>query len=104
MSFDPEQLLKMRLTDLGTRVADIDKILQQPLSPDFEEQAGDLEGQESLEAIEAAARKEILAIRAALQRLANNTYGICVECGKKIPDKRLQAVPTALRCIACEEQ
>lgn len=100
--FNPESVLKARLADLGKRIADIDTLLQQPLSADFEEQAGDLEGQESLEAVEGVARREVTAIQAALQRIAKGTYGVCVDCGEEIPVNRLEAVPTALRCMPCE--
>lgn len=99
-----EKTLKARLEDLKTRVADIDHLLQEPLSADFEEQAGDLENQDSLTAMEDSARTEIIAIRAALNRIKLGTYGVCVDCGADIPAKRLEAVPTALRCFACESK
>ena len=102
--FDAAVVLKSRLADLGKRIADIDVLLQQPLSADFEEQAGDLEGQESLEAVEGAARREVKSIQAALSRIEKGTYGICVDCGIEIPEKRLEAVPTALRCTPCESK
>ncbi len=41
---------------------------------------------------------------AALDRLARGQYGVCVECGTDIGDARLDAVPAAARCIACEER
>lgn len=40
-------------------------------------------------------RDEILAIDAALQRIADGTYGTCEVCGRPIPEGRLRAVPTA---------
>ena len=85
-----ERILQARRQELSERVAAIDATLQAPLSADFEEQAGDLEGQESLETIEAAALKEIRAIDAALGRIAAGTYGVCIECGAPIPPKRLE--------------
>ena len=97
-----ETILKARLEDLKHRVADIDTLLQEPLSADFEEQAGDLEGQDSLPGIEANARQEILAVNAALNRIKAGTYGVCPDCGAEIPAQRLEAVPTALRCMPCE--
>ena len=30
------------------------------------------------------------------------TYGICEDCGNPIPEKRLQAIPHATRCVACQ--
>ena len=43
-------------------------------------------------------------IDAALQRLDDGSYGRCGECGAEIPPARLQAAPTALRCVACESR
>jgi len=39
----------------------------------------------------------------ALTRLENGVYGSCVDCNTEIPDKRLKALPFALRCRECEE-
>ena len=38
----------------------------------------------------------------ALQRLENDTFGICRECGKEIDHKRLEAVPTTTICYDCK--
>jgi RNA polymerase-binding protein DksA len=38
-------------------------------------------------------------IEAALERIANGTYGICVVCRRPIGEERLQAVPWATLCI-----
>lgn len=37
----------------------------------------------------------------ALQKIENNTYGICEQCGKEIPEGRLEANPGATTCVAC---
>jgi DnaK suppressor protein len=42
-------------------------------------------------------------VDAALERIAEGSYGICLECGEEISHKRLQAVPWATLCIACQE-
>lgn len=42
-------------------------------------------------------------VHAALQRMRDGTYGLCVGCEKEIPLKRLQAVPWAVRCVRCQE-
>lgn len=47
---------------------------------------------------------ELHAIDAALQRLHDGTYGVCVDCDATIPDARLQAAPEASRCIDCQEK
>lgn len=40
----------------------------------------------------------------ALERIRSGEYGICVDCGNKIPAARLQIKPEATRCIRCQEQ
>ena len=39
----------------------------------------------------------------ALTRLEQGTYGNCFECGEEIAEKRLKALPFAVRCKDCEE-
>ena len=46
---------------------------------------------------------ELNAIDAALQRLQDGHYGICVDCDARIPEARLHAAPEAARCIRCQE-
>jgi DnaK suppressor protein len=43
-------------------------------------------------------------IDAALVRLDAGLYGDCFDCGDEIADKRLRAMPFAVRCTACEEK
>jgi RNA polymerase-binding protein DksA len=43
-------------------------------------------------------------IRHALRRLDNGTYGTCQECGGTISARRLEAVPWATCCVACQER
>lgn len=38
----------------------------------------------------------------ALKRLANGSYGVCLDCGVDIPAVRLEAVPTAKYCVDCQ--
>jgi len=48
--------------------------------------------------------EELRAIRAARERMAEGQYGICEDCGVDIPLARLQAQPTAARCVPCQER
>jgi RNA polymerase-binding transcription factor len=41
--------------------------------------------------------------RAALQRIEEGTYGICVECEEPVSTLRLKALPWASLCIRCQE-
>lgn len=93
--------LRQRLDDLKARVEGMDSALRQPLSADFEEQAADLEGQDAIGGIEQAALAEIRQIEEALRRISEGSYGVCANCGEDIAPKRLEALPTATRCIKC---
>jgi DnaK suppressor protein len=42
-------------------------------------------------------------IDAALRRFNEDTYGVCFDCGDEIAERRLSALPFALRCKDCEE-
>ena len=48
-----------------------------------------------------AAREQVAAIDAALQRLAAGRYGVCERCGRPIGEGRLAARPAAPTCIQC---
>jgi len=39
----------------------------------------------------------------ALQRLEEGTYGLCEECGARIPVERLLAKPSVSRCRSCQQ-
>ena len=46
----------------------------------------------------------LAAIDAALARIENGTYGICVNCGAQIAPERLEAMPWATLCIDCKRK
>jgi len=42
-------------------------------------------------------------VKAALRRIHDGSFGMCIECESAIGPKRLAAVPWAPRCIRCQE-
>ena len=42
-------------------------------------------------------------VRAALARIADGSYGVCMHCDEDISPKRLNAVPQTAFCIKCQE-
>lgn len=46
--------------------------------------------------------EELRDIAAALERIRIGGYGQCVACGAVIPEARLDAYPTAKRCLSCQ--
>jgi DnaK suppressor protein len=41
-------------------------------------------------------------VEQAIERLDDGSYGRCIDCGEPIPGPRLEALPWAARCIACQ--
>jgi DnaK suppressor protein len=49
-------------------------------------------------------RRLVHKIRAALRRMEEDEYGICVHCGEDIAQRRLLARPVATHCIDCKTE
>jgi DnaK suppressor protein len=47
---------------------------------------------------------EMRDIEATLQRIKDKAFGVCIDCGDDIAFNRLQAYPTAKRCLVCQEK
>jgi RNA polymerase-binding protein DksA len=45
--------------------------------------------------------RNISEIEQALERIAQNEYGVCVTCESSIPNNRLQAIPWTRQCVDC---
>ncbi|SDZ93920.1 TraR/DksA family transcriptional regulator [Rubrimonas cliftonensis] len=93
--------LQARLAELRTRLEGIEHDLDETPNPDAEERATEREGDEVLESLGAAGLGEIRAIEAALDRIEEGEFGVCVACGGAIAAGRLDAVPHAPRCAKC---
>lgn len=48
--------------------------------------------------------RELREIEATRSRLRDPSFGLCVECGDNIGFERLQAYPTATRCVECQRR
>jgi RNA polymerase-binding transcription factor DksA len=46
-----------------------------------------------------AAEASLRDVERAMKRLEDGTYGSCLECGRPIPDERLEAKPEAEYCV-----
>jgi DnaK suppressor protein len=71
---------------------------------DHEDVATDFLEMQKEQSILANQQALLTQVERALQRLEDGTYGLCLECGEAIPVKRLEALPWAERCVACEAQ
>jgi RNA polymerase-binding transcription factor DksA len=47
-------------------------------------------------------QEELRDIAQARERIADGSYGSCVDCGRDIPFERLKAQPSTKRCVTCQ--
>ena len=96
-----EKRLKERRDYLNRALHQIEDTLDEPPSKDFEDRATERETDEVMESLGNTGLVEIRQIDAALARIADGTYGVCVACGEDIAPERLELVPHAARCRNC---
>jgi RNA polymerase-binding protein DksA len=96
-----EEALRARLVELETRLAKIKRDVTQEHSADSAEQAQERENDEVVDAIGDETSRAIAAVRAALARIEEGSYGVCAACGEEIGAERLAAMPEAVHCINC---
>jgi DnaK suppressor protein len=56
------------------------------------------------EAALAAVESQRRLVMDALVRIDRGVYGVCADCGKRIPEGRLDARPEAVRCVGCQSK
>lgn len=94
--------LEERLEALVSKLSEIDEDLKEHgTEADFEERATEIAGDEVLEGLGVQGLKETQQINAALKRIEDGSYGYCVQCDEKIPEKRLELLPHTPLCTAC---
>ncbi|MCL4426920.1 TraR/DksA C4-type zinc finger protein [Patescibacteria group bacterium] len=75
--------------------------------PDFgtstDENASEVETYSEEVPVEHSLNVRLQEVRAALERIKNNTYGMCIICGKEISRERLLADPAAKTCMSCAD-
>jgi DnaK suppressor protein len=55
-----------------------------------------------LDLLNESEQNQVTEVEAALARIDDGSYAVCEECDKPIGTRRLDAVPWARRCFACE--
>ena len=85
--------------------AELDDLRQRMASHDVldpAERAGELAVADVLAPAEEILLREALQLEAALHRIAEGHYGVCVDCHKPIATDRLSAEPACERCVSCQ--
>ena len=93
--------LQEKETLLQTRLDRIKNNMRSGFHPDSSERATEMENAEVQDALGNEARRELTRIRKALHRIAEGTYGLCIDCEEPIEPARLKAYPHAEHCLRC---
>ena len=70
---------------------------------DLEDAASEVEEYSTNINIEFALEKQLLEVNGALERIAKNQYGVCINCKEEIAEERLLAIPEAAHCTKCTQ-
>ncbi len=106
-----KERLEAKRAELLTQVRDLTEAHPTPVDPieasegsqDFEETAVDFLETQQEQSIDVNERALLTEVEAALKRIEDGTYGKCIVCGDAIPEKRLEAIPWASRCVKDQE-
>jgi DnaK suppressor protein len=71
---------------------------------DIADQASSAYTKEFLLSIGDAERRMLRQVDEALDKIRQDTYGLCESCGERINERRLEALPFAKLCIKCQEK
>ncbi|WP_286264112.1 TraR/DksA family transcriptional regulator [Thalassotalea atypica] len=93
--------LTAKKQQLSQRIEAITNDFQKGRSADFAEQTTECENDQVLNVIRDEAKEELKQINHALQRIKDDAFGQCTECGEQIAQARLNALPYTDFCINC---
>jgi len=104
--------LEAKRAELQESIAGLTEAHPEPVGPieaddgsrEFEDVAVDFLERQQEQALLVNQQALLKEVEDALKRIEQGTYGKCVNCGRPIPEKRLEAIPWAARDIECEEQ
>jgi DnaK suppressor protein len=93
-----ELISEVRGSNVGSLEANSDRI------QDIADQASSAYTKEFLLSIGDAERRMLRQVDEALNKIRQETYGLCESCGEMINERRLEALPFARLCITCQEE
>jgi DnaK suppressor protein len=100
-------ILQERRQDLLGRVGharENRRLSQHDYGRDEGDRANGSRAQQLMAQLSSQERLMLDAIDRALRRVEDGTFGMCVGCQRQIGNKRLEAVPWAVRCIHCQQK
>ena len=95
---------KREVTEAYNKNKTYGRLTEDEGTQDLADKASSAYTKEFLYSLSNTDREALQQVDEALQRITRGTYGVCIECGAELNKKRLEAVPWASLCVACQEK
>ena len=99
---DVLKVLEAKRNELLNAVSDRDEIRIENAAEEFDRLQQQLNREVAIRNLDRESRL-LKDVQAALGRVQEGTFGLCLRCEEDIPEKRLKALPWAAYCVACQE-
>jgi len=96
------RVLEAKRKDLLAGSSDREEILIENAAEEFDRLQQQLNREVAIRNLDRES-KLLKEVQAAITRLDEETFGICLRCEEPIPEKRLKALPWAAFCVSCQE-
>jgi len=96
------RVLEAKRNELKVGGSDREEILIQNAAEEFDRLQQQLNREVAIRNLDRES-KLLKEVQAALARMDDETFGVCLRCEEDIPEKRLKAVPWAAYCVPCQE-
>jgi len=97
-----QRVLEAKKKELLAGGSDREEILIENAAEDFDRLQQQLNREVAIRNLDRES-KLLKEVQAALNRIEEGTFGVCLRCDEDIPEKRLRALPWAAYCVACQE-
>ena len=99
---EARKVLDAKRRELLSGTSDREEILIENAAEDFDRLQQQMNREVAIRNLDRES-KLLKEVQAAMNRVEEGTYGICLRCEEEIPEKRMKAVPLAAYCVGCQE-
>jgi DnaK suppressor protein len=96
------KILEVKRKELMAGSSDRDEILIENAAEEFDRLQQQLNREVAIRNLDRES-KLLKDVQAAINRMDDESFGICLRCDEEIPEKRLKALPWAAYCVSCQE-
>ena len=97
-----QRLLEEKRKDLVSAFSNRDEILIENAADEIDRLQQQMSREVAIRNLDQTS-KLLKSEQAALDRIEDDVYGVCLRCEEPISEKRLKAIPWASYCVACQE-